>query len=88
MLYDVNSKEKHDKVIKNMLQKGFIFPDNIKSMTYERAKKLYHGNSKLLLYTFYNDITDKFEMQYTTKSVYLSYYSIHTLKSYRKELVV
>lgn len=88
MLYDVNTKTKHDKRIAEMLDKGFIFPNNIKPYSFEQAKKCYHGNSKLLLQTFYNDMTGKFEMQYTTKSVYLSYYFIHTLKSYREELVV
>mgnify|MGYP000020401444 CR=1 FL=1 len=88
MLYEINSKEKHDRVVNEMLRKGFIFPNNMKPYTYEKAKNCYHGNSKLLLHTFYNDMTGKFEMQYTTKSVYLSYYSIHTFKSYREELVV
>ena len=71
MLYDVNTKIKHDKRVTEMLDKGFIFPNNIKPYTFEQAKKCYHGNSKLLLQTFYNDITGKNEMQYTTMSVYL-----------------
>ena len=71
MLYDVNTKMKHDKRVAEMLDKGFIFPNNMKPYSFEQAKKCYHGNSKLLLQTFYNDITGKNEMQYTTMSVFI-----------------
>lgn len=84
MLYKVNSKKQHDKVVAEMRQKGFLFPNNA-SYDFEHAKSLYHGNSILLLHTFYNDITHKKEMQYTTKSVYLSYPQ-HTRKNYNEEM--
>ena len=87
MLYDVNTKEKYEKRVNEMLEKGYIFPNNAKPDSFECAKSCYHGNSKLLLHTFYNSITRKNEMQYTTKSVYLSYTHIHTPKTFREEYV-
>ena len=87
MLYDVNTKTKHDKRVAEMLDKGFIFPNNMKPYSFEQAKKCYHGNSKLLLQTFYNDITGENEMQYTTMSVYLSYTGIHSRKTFKEEYV-
>lgn len=38
MLYEISSKEKHDRVVNEMLRKGFIFPNNMKPYTYEKAK--------------------------------------------------
>ena len=87
MLYDVNTKEKYEKRVNEMLEKGYIFPNNAKPDNFEYAKSCYHGNSKLLLHTFYNSITRKNEMQYTTKSVYLSYTSIHSRKTFKEEYV-
>lgn len=40
MLYDVNTKAKYDKRVTEMLNKGFIFPNNIKPYTFEQAKKV------------------------------------------------
>ena len=59
MLYDVNTKEKYEKRVNEMLEKGYIFPNNVKPDNFEYAKNCYHGNSKLLLHTFYNSITRK-----------------------------
>ena len=56
----------------------FSFPGE-RIPKYQEAKKYYHGNSKLLVRLFYNDITNKFEMQITTKSIELSYPQIKKL---------
>lgn len=87
MLYDINTKQKYDERIKEMLNSGYIFPNNAEPDSFEKAKSYHHGNSKLLLRTFYNDITRKNEMQYTTMSVYLSFTGIHTRKSFNEEYV-
>lgn len=86
MLYEINTRQQHDKVIKDMLKKGYTFPNGGKGWDFETAKSLYHGNSKLLLHCFYNDITKKKEMKYITRSVYLSYPQ-YSLKTYEKELL-
>lgn len=51
---------------------GFV-PVGGEPPTFSEAKRYYHGNSKLLLCLFYNDITKKHEMQITTKTVARSY---------------
>ena len=40
MLYDVNTKTKHDKRVIEMLDKGFIFPNNMKPYSFEQAKSV------------------------------------------------
>ena len=50
---------------------------------WDRVKKLFHGNSKILLHCFYNDITKKYEMQYTTRSIEKSYPGSKKLKIYQ-----
>lgn len=87
MLYDINTKQKYDERIKEMLNSGYIFPNNAEADSFEKAKSYHHGNSKLLLRTFHNDITRKNEMQYTTMSIYLSFTVIHTRKSFNEEYV-
>ena len=86
MLYEINTRQQHEKIINDMLKKGYTFPNGGKGWDFETAKSVYHGNSKLLLHCFYNDITKKKEMKYITRSVYLSYPQF-SLKTYEKELV-
>lgn len=57
----------------------FSFPNGI-IPKYEQAKKNYHGNSKLLLHLFFNDITRKYEIVATTASTEKSYPHIKTIK--------
>lgn len=86
MLYEINTRQQHDKVIKEMVDKGYTFPNNKQEWDFDVAKSLYHGNSKLLLHCFYNDITKKKEMNYITRSTYLSYPQ-YSVKTYEKELM-
>lgn len=51
----------------------FSFPNRIAPPKYEDAKKWYHGNSKLLLHLFFNDLTNKYEMQISTATIAKSY---------------
>ena len=86
MLYEINTRQQHDKIINDMLKKWYTFTNGGKGWDFETAKSVYHGNSKLLLHTFHNTITGKKEMKYITRSTYLSYPQ-YTLKTYEKELV-
>lgn len=53
---------------------GATFPgENIVSYSFDRFKKHFHGNSKLLLHCFYNTITGKYDMQITTKTIEKTY---------------
>ena len=56
----------------------FSFPGNIIPRFCD-AKKWYHGNSKLLLHMFYNDITKQYELSITTASVEKSYPQIKSV---------
>ena len=73
--YDVNDKESFDKTTKAFLEHGYKWAADRPNFTldFETAKSYYHGNSKLLLDTFYNNIIGKYEIQVTTKSVIKSY---------------
>ena len=66
---------------------AFRFPNwqynNI--FTYKTAKKYYHGNSRLLLHLFYNDIINKYEMQATTATTEKSYPQNKKLNIYNLE---
>ena len=50
---------------------GTDFPEY--EPTYDRAKTWYHGNSKLILHLFYNDINQRHEMVVTTKATLKTY---------------
>lgn len=56
----------------------FNFP-NKTIPKYQEVKKLYHGNSKLLMHLYFNDITGLYEMQVTTASVEKTYPQIKNL---------
>ena len=56
----------------------FSFPNRIVPL-YQEVKKYYHGNNKLLMHLFFNDITGSYEMQVTTESTEKSYPHINSL---------
>lgn len=74
--YDVSTKKLWDKRTAQAKANGYkwgtSFP-NCDDPTFDDAKSHYHGNSKLILQLFHNDITGKDEMNYGTKSIYKSY---------------
>lgn len=75
-----DEKEYHDIIMGAMLSDWlFSFPGG--PTNYEQVRKNYHGNSKLLMRLFYNDITRKYEMQVTTASVEKSYPQIKSIKA-------
>lgn len=51
---------------------SFKFPNGL-NPRFNDVKKFYHGNSKILLHLFRNEITGKYEMQATTKTIVRSY---------------
>ena len=54
------------------------FPgENIVKYSFDRFKKHFHGNSKLLLHIFYNTITGKYDMQVTTRTIDKTYKTKH-----------
>ena len=57
----------------------FAFPGNV-IPKWAEIKKNYHGNSKILLELYYNDITQKYEMSITTRAIELSYPQIKKVK--------
>lgn len=73
--YDVNNEDRFNKITQAFLDHGYKWAadrPNFK-LTFKEAKSYYHGNSKLLLDAFYNNITGKNEIQVTTKSVIQTY---------------
>lgn len=73
--YFVENKNLFNKRVWQAKSSGFKwasdFPNDEPS--FERIKSMFHGNSKLLLHLFHNDITGKDEMQVTTATIIKSY---------------
>lgn len=74
-LYDVSTRELWDKRVTQAKANGFVwgtdFPEY--EITYDIAKVMYHGNSKLILMLYNNDIINRDEIIVTTKAVLKSY---------------
>ena len=51
-----------------------VFPNNATPPDFATAKSYYHGNAKIFLQIFYNDIIGKYEMQITTRKIMKSYH--------------
>lgn len=73
--YCVENCKLWDKRVAQAKANGFVwatdFPGHEPS--FHEAERFYHGNSKLLLCLYYNSITDRNEMRYTTKTIEQSY---------------
>lgn len=53
---------------------GFLPPGGLSpSFHFREMKKHFHGNSKIILHLYYNDITGKYEMQATTAAIQRTY---------------
>lgn len=66
-IYEVNTKEKWDKVTSELSENGFVFASDFSKRipTFEEARKNVRG--KLHIQTFYNDITKRNEISYCNK---------------------
>lgn len=71
--YNASTKEKFNHVSKTLLDNGYEWVGINKNPTFEECKKFVHGNSKLVICAFYNDITNKREIQFGTRSIYKTY---------------
>lgn len=71
--YYANTEEKFKKVIDMLFNDGYEWVGIDKNPTFAKCKKQIHGNGKLIINAFYNDFTNKKEIQFGTKSIYNSY---------------
>ena len=73
--YFIENKNLFEKRVWQAKSNGFKwaidFPNG--DLSFERAKSMFHRNSKLLLHLFHNDITGKDEMQVTTATIIKTY---------------
>ena len=82
----VKDRETYSKIITSayISEWAFQFPNHC-AISYDQAKKHYHGNSKLLMHLFYNELTGKHELQVTTATIEKSYPQIKSIKTYEWE---
>ena len=70
---DASTAELFKRTIAAAAGYGYTFPNGANPPSFESAKAFYHGNSKLLLHLFYNEITGGREMRITTRATELTY---------------
>lgn len=81
-----NNIEKMQEILDLAKAEGYVMANDFNKdiptakKLYETFKKYYHGNSKMILNFFYNDITNRKEISYGTRSVYSSYPQYKKLK--------
>lgn len=78
--YNANTEEKFNRATKKLLTNGYIWVGLNKNPTFAECKKQIHGNAKLIIHAFYNDITRKHEIQFGTKSIYRTYPQFKNIK--------
>jgi hypothetical protein len=87
-LFRANTETDFNRVVSNLKKLGYVWATDFpREPTFEECKRFYHGNSKLLIHAFFNDITDKHEMSATTISVlktYPQYKGINLRKEIRR----
>lgn len=71
--YIANTNKQYKKVTEFLYKNGFEWVGIIKRPLFEECKRALHGNAKLIIHAFYNDITGKKEIQFGSKSIYESY---------------
>ena len=74
-LFRANTKDDFNRVVANLKKLGYVWATDFPKHepTFEECKGYYHRNSKLLIHTFYNGITNRNEMNVTTLSVLKTY---------------
>ena len=81
-----NDLDKIQNVLQQAKNNGFVmasdFDKNIPSAEklYNDFRKYNHGNAKIILHFFYNNITGRKEIAYGTKSAFLSYPQFKSIK--------
>lgn len=82
--YKITSKENLANLLDELYADGFRFWDG-RELNAETViscfKGTYHGNSKMIVNTFYNTITNKKEISVGTMTVYKSYPQFRNLKT-------
>lgn len=71
--YSANTEKQFNTVVTQLLNNGYEWVGLNKKPTFEECKRKLHGNAKLIIHAFYNDINHKNEIQFGTKSIYISY---------------
>lgn len=71
--YIVNTEKFFNTITKDLKSSGYEWVGVNKNPTFLECKKQIYGNGKLVIHAFYNDITNKKEIQFGTKSIYKSY---------------
>lgn len=75
LLFKANTEDDFKRVVANLKKIGYVWATDFPKHepTYEECKSQYHGNSKLLIHGFHNDINGKYEMSVTTLSIMKTY---------------
>ena len=65
-----NDKGTYDKAVANLKKLGFVWASDFGNVDipFEKAKSFYRGNAKIYIHCFHNPLTNKHEMQITTKT--------------------
>ena len=73
--YDVSTRELWEKRVAQAKANGWRWGTDFPKYepTFDKAKGWYHGNAKLILHLYYNDIVDRHEMVVTTKTTLKTY---------------
>ena len=71
--YDASTEAKFNKVIAMLLARGYDWVGLSKRPTFNECKSQIHGNAKLVIHAFYNDITGRREILFGSRSIYNSY---------------
>ena len=71
--YDASTKEKFNRTVRKLFVAGFQWVGLNKNPSFEDCKKNIHGNGKLIISAFYNDINEKYVIQYSTRAFYITY---------------
>ena len=78
--YIVNTEKFFNTITKDLKSSGYEWVGVNKNPTFLECKKQIHGNAKLIIHAFYNDITRKNEIQFGTKRIYRSYQQFKRIK--------
>ena len=73
VFYDASTEEKFNKTVRKLTKAGFVWVGLNKHPSFEDCKKQIHGNAKLIITAFHNEINGKNEIQFGTKSIYNTY---------------
>ena len=75
MLFKVNTETDFNIIVSRLKEKGYVWATDFPrhEPTFKECKRMYHGNSKLLIHTFFNTILNRNEMCATTLSVLKTY---------------